>query len=263
MAWWETLFDNRYLRLWGPLTSPEATEQQVDGIIDYMELEPGDSILDLACGYGRLSVPLAQRGLKVTGLDLSETLLGQARAAADEAGVQVTWHRGDMREIPWTDTFDAAINVFSSFGYFDDERENHRVLQGVTRALRRPRPRRNKRGGRFLIDVVNRDWRVRQNLERYWFEAGGLYVLGDPWLDPLTGRAGETWQWLEDGEWQNIEFDVRLYTATEIKALIESTGLHWSGLYGGWGSETFSPQAPRIIAIAEQRTPATSKSSQG
>ena len=244
MAWWETVFDDRYLRLWGPLASPEATEQQVDGIITYLGVEPGASILDLACGYGRIAIPLAQRGFRVTGLDLSETLLGQARASAARAGVEVDWHQGDMREIPWEGAFDAVINVFSSFGYFTDEEENRRVLEGVTRAL--------KPGGRFLIDVINRDWQVRQDLQRRWFEAGDLFVLADPWLDPVEGRAGEVWRWLEGGQWQTLEFDVRIYTATELKALIEAARLRWITVYGGWAGDEFGPQSRRIIALAEK-----------
>jgi len=244
MAWWETVFDDRYLRLWGPLASPEATEQQVEGIIAYLGVEPGASILDLACGYGRIAIPLAQRGFRVTGLDLSETLLGQARASAARAGVEVDWHQGDMREIPWEGAFDAVINVFSSFGYFTDEEENRRVLEGVTRAL--------KPGGRFLIDVINRDWQVRQDLQRRWFEAGDLFVLADPWLDPVEGRAGEVWRWLEGGQWQTLEFDVRIYTATELKALIEAARLRWITVYGGWAGDEFGPQSRRIIALAEK-----------
>ncbi len=242
MAWWETFFDDRYLRLFGPLASPEATRQQVEGILAYLGLEPGASVLDLACGYGRIAIPLAQRGFQVTGLDLSEVLLGQARAAAAEAGVEVTWHRGDMREIPWQEAFDAVINVFSSFGYFTSEEENRQVLEGVARAL--------KPGGRFLIDVMNRDWRVRRDLERHWFEAGDRIVLTEPWFDPVTGRAGETWRWLENGRWASMQFDTRLYTATELKGLIEAAGLRWLTVYGGWEGEEFGPHSRRIIAVA-------------
>lgn len=244
MAWWETLFDDRYLRLWGPLSPPEVTRQQVEGIIEVAGLTPAASVLDLACGYGRISVPLAQRGFRVTGLDFSGTLLGQARTAAEKAGVQVTWHRGDMREIPWTGAFDVVVNIYSSFGYFVEESENQRVLDGAARALRP--------GGRFLIDVVNRDWRVRQELGRHWFEAGELVVLGDPWLDPVAGRAGETWRWLEGGEWQSVQFDVRLYTATELRQLIEAAGLSWVTVYGGWELEPFGPHSRRIIALAQK-----------
>lgn len=244
MDWWKTIFDDRYLRLFGPLASPEVTQQQVDGIVAYLELRPGDSILDLACGYGRIAIPMAQRGFRITGLDLSETLLGQARAAAAAASVQIDWHHGDMRDIPWSEAFDHAINVFSSFGFFADETDNQRVVEGAARAL--------KPGGRLLIDVVNRDWRVRQDIDRHWFEAGDLIVLGEPWLNPVSGRSGETWRWLESGQWQSLDFDVRLYTATELKHMLEAAGLRWLTVYGGWSGEEFSPQAHRLIALAEK-----------
>ncbi|MCP4541157.1 MAG: class I SAM-dependent methyltransferase [Chloroflexi bacterium] len=243
MEWWETLFDERYLRLFGVLASSEATQQQIDGIIAYLELQSDATVLDVACGYGRIAVPLAQRGYQVTGLDLSKVLLGQALRASKEANVRVTWHRGNMQDIPWNDAFDASINIFSSFGYFD-EAGNLRVLEGVARAL--------KPGGRFLIDVMNRDWRVRQELDRHWFESGDLTVLADPWFDPVTGRAGETWRWQEDHEWQSMEFDVRLYTATELKQMIETAGMRWLTVYGGWEGEPFDPRARRMIAIAEK-----------
>ncbi len=244
MAWWETFFDDRYLRICGPLASPEATRQQVEGIISYLDLRPGASVLDLACGYGRIAIPLAQRGLQVTGLDLSDVLLGQARTAAREAGVQIRWHQGDMREIPWNDEFDAVISVFTSFGYFADDRENLRVLERVRRAL--------KPGGLLLIDVMNRDWRVRMDVDRHWFEAGELIVLAEPWLDPVAGRTGETWRWLEGGEWQSMEFDVRIYTATELKTMTESAGLRWVTVYGGWSGEPLTPLSRRIVAIARR-----------
>ncbi|MCP4593646.1 MAG: class I SAM-dependent methyltransferase [bacterium] len=244
MEWWETLFDDRYLRLFSPLTSPEATQQQVDGIAAYLELQPEASVLDLACGYGRTAVPLAQRGYRVTGLDLSKVLLAQARRAAKEAAVKITWHRGNMQDIPWVETFDASVSIFSSFGYFADEAKNLRVLEGVARAL--------KPGGRFLIDVMNRDWRVRQELNRHWFEVGDLTVLADPWFDPVAGRSGETWRWQEGSEWQSLEFDTRLYTATELERMIESAGMHWLTVYGGWERQAFAPQSRRMIAVAEK-----------
>lgn len=244
MSWWETFFDDRYLRIYGSLTSPEATRQQVEGIISYLDLRPGASVLDLACGYGRIAIPLARQGFQVTGLDLSEVLLGQARVAAREAGVQIRWHRGDMREIPWAEEFDAVISIFTSFGFFADDRENLRVLEGARQAL--------KPGGRLLIDVINRDWRVRQDIQCHWFEAGELIVLAEPWLDPVAGRTGETWRWLEGGEWQSMEFDVRIYTATELKGMIEAVGLRWVTAYGGWAGEPLTPLSRRILAIARR-----------
>lgn len=99
---------------------------------------------------------------------------------------------------------------------------------------------------------MNRDWRVRQDIQRHWFEAGELIVLAEPWLDPVAGRTGETWRWLEGVEGQSIEFDVRIYTATELKEMIEAVGLRWVTAYGGWTGEPLSPLSRRIVAIARR-----------
>jgi len=68
----------------------------------------------------------------------------------------------------------------------------------------------------------------------------------------VAGRTGETWRWLEGGEWQSMEFDVRIYTATELKAMIEAAGLRWVTVYGGWTGEPLTPLSRRIIAIARR-----------
>lgn len=244
MAWWETLFDEKYLRFWKPSRPPERTAREVDGIVRYLALPEGAAVLDLACGYGRIAIPLAQRGYHVTGLDLSEILLSEACRAGEEAGVQVAWHRGDMRNIPWADAFDAVISIYTSFGYFEEEADNQRVLEGVYRAL--------KPGGRFLLDVSNRDWRVQIGPRRHWFEVDDCVVLVEAWLDLVAGRSGETWRWREGGTWRSLEFDVRLYTATELKRMIEAAGMRWLRVYGGWEDEDFGPQVRRIIAITER-----------
>jgi len=99
--WYEDLFADVYPRAWVPLFRPERTAQQVEGNITLLNLPAGSSILDLACGHGRIAIPLAQRGYRVTGLDLSKPFLKRADSDAKAAGVQLhTIHR-DMREIPF------------------------------------------------------------------------------------------------------------------------------------------------------------------
>jgi len=75
-----------------------------------LELRPGMSVLDLACGHGELANRLAARGCAVTGLDSSAVFLDRARADASAAGVSVDYVAGDMRQLSWTDHFDRVIN---------------------------------------------------------------------------------------------------------------------------------------------------------
>src|SRR2546430_4927157 len=109
-----------------------------------LELRPGMSVLDLACGHGELANLLAARGCRVTGLDFSAVFLDRARADAAAAGVSVEYVAGDMREIPWTARFDRVINWSTAFGYFDDT-TNRAVLRGIAGALRP--------GGRLAMDL--------------------------------------------------------------------------------------------------------------
>jgi SAM-dependent methyltransferase len=85
-----------------------------------LDLRPGMSVLDLACGHGELANRLAARGCRVTGIDSSAVFLDRARADAAAAGVSVEYVAGDMRQIPWTGRFDWVINWSTAFRYFDD-----------------------------------------------------------------------------------------------------------------------------------------------
>src|SRR4029077_14769476 len=136
-------------------------------------------VLDLACGTGRIAVPLAARGFDVAGIDISQRALEVARAAAPE----LDWRHGDMRELPWDDeSFDGVINLWSAFGYFETQAEHERVLAEVARVLRP--------GGVFVIDAVNQVALVRGIQHQAWDELDD----GTLWLerrthDLTTGRS--------------------------------------------------------------------------
>src|SRR5437868_15089587 len=149
--WYQTFFGEAYLRIYA--FPPEWTERQVEGIVTLLALPAGSTILDLCCGHGRHAIPLAQRGYQVTGQDLSEVFLQQARAAADAQRVQVRWVHGDMRSIPFENEFDAVINIFTAFGYLEDQGEDQKVLRQVCKAL--------KPGGLFLIETLHREGLMR------------------------------------------------------------------------------------------------------
>ena len=113
----------------------QAAVEQVDLILALTGLDGGD-VLDLCCGPGRHSVELAGRGWKVTGVDRTPYLLNKARERAAGAGVEVEFVEQDMREFCRADTYDLALSLFTSFGYFDTEQENARVLRNLHASLR-------------------------------------------------------------------------------------------------------------------------------
>jgi SAM-dependent methyltransferase len=121
------------------VTFPEsrfvAAATDVEQILELVQRTEG-RVLDLACGPGRRSIPLAQRGFAVTGVDRSAFLLERARARGAEHGVAVEWLQADMRDFRRPDSFDLALSLFTSFGYFRDDADNQRVFDNVVASLR-------------------------------------------------------------------------------------------------------------------------------
>jgi SAM-dependent methyltransferase len=181
--WYKTFFGEDYLRIYDPILTPERTQREVDGIVNLLALPKGSSILDLCCGHGRHSITLAQHGYKVTGQDLSEVFLREAEKEALANGVHVDWLHGDMRNIPFENEFDAVINIFTAFGYLEDQGEDQKVLQQVCKAL--------KQGGLFLLEMLHREALIR-HFSPHMIEhhPNGLIVLEERDFDQILSRLG-------------------------------------------------------------------------
>jgi ubiquinone/menaquinone biosynthesis C-methylase UbiE len=164
-----------------PPTVLEETARQVEGLVGLLEPTAGARVLDLACGWGRIALPLAHRGHRVTGLDLSEAFLAKGRRDARDVDLHIDFRRGDMREIPFADEFDAVIMTWTAFGVLESDEEDQKVLHAVAHALRP--------GGRFLIEQMSREYVVRHYQARDWSEReGGVIVFQERELNLLESR---------------------------------------------------------------------------
>ncbi len=239
-AWVPDYFSDDYLRLYqfpDERTTPEVAfvEAALAG-----RLPAGARVLDLACGQGRHTVPLAQRGYRMVGLDYQANLLARARAA----GATATFVRGDMRRLPFGAAFDAVVNLFTAFGYFSDA-ENAGIVREVARVLRP--------GGWFVLDVANRDALLRTVQPRTWkrLPDGGV-LLGEWSWDVASGRYTHR-QWLVDGgTTREFVHRVRVYTCTELTALLADAGLQVVERHGGFRGEALTWEAPRLVLIAQK-----------
>ncbi len=246
-AWYQTFFDEFYLRQYGPALTDELSERQVDEIIDRLGLEPGAKVLDLACGHGRHAIRLAQRGMEVTGLDLSEVFLERARTDAQAAGVDVRWVRADMREIPFEGEFSAAVNIFTAFGYFEDDEEDARVFSAVSRAL--------APGGRLLLDTIHRDNLAGRYQSRMFerYEEEDVLVLHDHTLDLVSGRIEDRVQVIEKGELlPERRTSVRLYTVPEYRRMLEAAGMELEAAYGGLAGKPLTLESRRVVVVGRK-----------
>ena len=203
-------------------------------------------MLDLCCGTGRHAVPLARAGLEVTGLDMSEEYLALAGSAAREAGVTVRFVQSDMREIPYRGEFDAVVNMFTAFGYFDSDVDDQRVIDGAAAALRP--------GGRLLLDLLNRDW-VTANYVRNESRSGldGTVYCERRNFDPVAGRNHVEFTITSaDGVETKASHHIRLYVATEITRMLDRAGLIVERSYGGYDGTLLSMETRRLILVARR-----------
>lgn len=251
MEWFRELFDETYFKTYAGILPPERTLREVDAVERYLELKPPLDVLDVPCGFGRHAVVLAQRGYRVTGVDLNAVQLDEARRRAAAAGVAaggtaLTWIQRDMRDLDFDGEFDVAINLFTAFGYFDAEAEDERFLRAVARALRP--------GGRFLMDVVNTIWFLRhyERLQRVWHGSEGAYTLEDQTFDPLTSRLRNDRVLVLDGRLERRHLEVRQYMPVELVAMLGRAGLEVTGVWGGFASEPFGLDTPRLVVAARK-----------
>ena len=244
MHWWALNFNELYLRMVETILTPERTDQEVAGVTNLLNLRPGARILDLCCGQGRHAVPLVQAGHRVTGLDRSTYLLGRAQQAAEEGGVEVQWVLGDMRRLPWRGQFDACINLFTAFGYFDEEADNQQVLHEIYRSL--------KSGGQVLLDVSNRDYYLLHLWPRAWRRQGRAIILEETSFDPKTCRFTTTFSWLDGGKAESLTHSVRHYTAPELSAMLRSAGFSPTTIYGSFDASEFEMYSKRLIVVARK-----------
>jgi ubiquinone/menaquinone biosynthesis C-methylase UbiE len=247
MYWWENYFDEIYLKIYSFIDTPEANQKQVEFIEKALGLEKGHKILDLACGQGRHAILLAKRGYNITGLDYSEYLLSVARKRAENEKVKINFMKGDMRELPFENEFDAIYMFFTSFGYFSDK-DNFKVLKEVSRSL--------KKGGKFLIDLSNPIMVVKNFQYESWIlTKEGIICLEQNEFDPIKMRTRTLRIVFKGGkEIDRKEHIVRLYTPSELSFLMELVGLKAIKFYGDWRDfSEYNENSRRLIIIAEKK----------
>ena len=160
-------------------------------------------------------------------------------------GIEQELVHSDMREIPFDSRFDAVINLFTSFGYLSSDSEDVKVLKQVTKAL--------KPDGRFLIDLINRDWVVKNNLEEERKTApNGTVYQEHRELDLVNGRIQNSFTvTTPDGETYNSDgLTIRLYTLGELTSMLAAVGLNTEAVYGGYELQSYNNEARRMIILA-------------
>ena len=242
--WWTEYFDARYLLEYEPLFSLEDDRTQVTRLLELLELPHGARVLDVPCGQGRHAHLLAEAGLQVTGLDYSATLIAKAKGR----GVSRTlrYVRGDMRQLPtrWTGMFDAVVNLFTSFGFFADARDDQRVIDGFARML--------KPGGTLIWHGGSRDGVMAKFLDRdWWTTTDGTMIGHEREFDPLTGFITVRTT-IKGTRTFEREHRIRLYTASQLAEMCRAAGLVVEQAFDGWTEAPLSRESSEMLLLARR-----------
>ena len=262
--WWKTLFGETYLLTDADVLGEQNTRAEVEALIDALGLAPKARILDLCCGQGRHALEMARRGFtRVSGLDQSAYLIGEARAAAQSRGLDVDFQEGDARELPFEDgAFDAVVLMGNSFGYFAAEQDDAAALREVRRVL-------EKKGGRVLLDLTDGAYlRARYEARSWeWIDETHL-ACRERTLDGDRLVTREVVVHTGKGVTADQFYAERLYDRSEISALLRRAG--FTDVRVADAPETASDQgqdlgmmARRLFASARAGRASTSASPNG
>ena len=244
---WDALFSEFYLRAYADEEADADAGAQAPAGGAAGGLPAGGDLLDVPCGYGRHSIPLARAGYRVTGVDSSPTLLAEARRRVGDPAPDP--RRGRLpRAALRRHSFDAALNLFTSLGFHGDE-EDAKALADIGRVLRP--------SGRLVIETMHRDLAVRGFREQDWRLLGeGRLLLEQRTFDAAAGIAQTTQTLIDkDGGRDSRTFSVRVYTATELVAMLGRAGFGDVRCYGDLDGGPFDTTT-RLVIVARGRVSA-------
>jgi ubiquinone/menaquinone biosynthesis C-methylase UbiE len=212
--WFQDFF--REFRPFFDLVPAKTTNQQVQYLMKKLNLKRGSSFLDCPCGIGRISVPLARQGIKLVGVDLCQEYLVELAEKSKRARLNLELHHADMRKINFVNRFDGAGNLWTSFGYFENERDHQTVLDRAFRAL--------KPGGKFCLHVINRDWILANYTTRGFGESGGVLYTESRHFEFETSINRGVWTFYRDGKPHTFNGDIRMFALHELIAMFKKAG---------------------------------------
>ncbi|MCP4350774.1 MAG: class I SAM-dependent methyltransferase [Desulfobacterales bacterium] len=220
----------------------KLAEEQIDKVTELTNIT-GGSALDLCCGPGRCSFALERKGFSVTGVDITTYLLDKAKARAKEEDIDIEWVQEDMREFVRPGSFDLVINMFTSFGYFDNKNDDIVVLKNILASL--------KPGGAFLIDIVSKEWvagNIRNTISLK-LPNDGLLVQRHEIFDEWT-RIRNEWIIIRGESAKTINFHHTIYSGQELRDRLENVGFADVRLFGSLDGNEYGIDSERLIAVA-------------
>lgn len=231
-SWFNTPF---YHILYKDRDASEA-EAFMETLTAYLNVPEGASVLDLACGKGRHSIYLNQIGYDVTGLDLSEQSIAHAKNFENE---QLHFDVHDM-SLPYHQQFDAVFNLFTSFGYFEDEADNLNTIKAIKANLN---PQ-----GIGVIDFLNSEQVIKNLVTENVKEVEGIVFKQKRFVE--NGYIVKDIQFEHEGTPYQFQERVKAFTLADFQSMFEAAGIQLLDVFGDYKLRKFHPEhSERLIMI--------------
>lgn len=244
MEWFKKLYTKDFINLCG-FGSVEQTKTEAKFVADVLGLSSDSKLLDLCCGFGRHTFEISNlTNCQIVGLDLSDDYLAIAREKYSASNIKYV--KGDMRDIQIESKFDAVTNLFTSFGFFENDVENEMVIQQANKVL--------NNGGLFLLDFENRFSFVLNDVlkkEYYWRQLDdNKFCLIYNNYDLINEREIFSARIIEDGKEKiKVGYNIRLYSLPELKNMLKRNGFELVEYWGDFDKSEYSINSRRLITL--------------
>lgn len=219
-------------------------EEEINKIINLINADIKD-ILDLCCGPARHSVLLAKRGYNVTAVDKSKYLLARAKEYCKKEEVNIPLIERDMRDYIQPNSYDLVLNLFTSFGYFEDPNDDLKVVQNIYTNLRT--------SGKVILETMSKEIlaRIFNDTSSTILDNNVTIVQRHKIINNWCEIENE-WILLKNNEYRSHKFKHRIFSALELKNIFEYCGFKNVRFYGNLDGSDYNNNAERLILLAEK-----------
>ncbi len=248
-TWYSDFFSGIVVEMWRDAVSPEQTRREADYLVRALQLEPGQQVLDVPCGFGRHSIELAGRGMRMTGIDVSDEMIAIARQQSQLSNQEVNWRVAEMRDLNGLGEFEAAFCFGNSFGYLDRKGMSE-FLSGVSNVL--------AVGSRFAFDYgMAAESILPRFIEREWVPVDDMYFLESNVYNVADSCIETTYTFVRDGVAETRKGLHWVYTIAEIRAMLAQAGLNTISIASSLDGEPFELGTPVLYIVCERSIPGT------
>lgn len=240
VIWYKNWFNSPYYHVLYKHRDDNEAELFIDNLCAELEVHSNAKILDIACGRGRHAVYLNKKGISVTGIDLSEENIKYASNFANE---NLHFFVHDMRKNLPEKNFDYVLNLFTSFGYFENESDNPIAMKAFANSL--------KKGGKFVIDFMNVKKLEKNLVEREVKEISGIEFHITRKIENNSINKEIIFE--DRGRSYHFNELVRALTMKDFEKYFKLAELQIEGIYGDYNLSKFDEkESDRLIYICKK-----------